>query len=55
MKREDNQDMPNHSPTIDTERELPFEEQLKLLSKSISNNNPISNSDEICREVRGKE
>ncbi|MGD6991081.1 MULTISPECIES: hypothetical protein [Bacillaceae] len=55
MKREDNQHMPNQSPPIDSEKELPFEEQLKLLSKSISNNNAITNSDQICREVRGKE
>ncbi|MCA1321629.1 hypothetical protein LC085_17115 [Bacillus tianshenii] len=54
MKKEDEHAMPIQIPTIETEKELSFEEQLKLLSKSFGNIS-IEDSDQICREVRGKE
>ena len=55
MKKEDDQTMSQQTPAIDPEKELPFEEQLKLLSKSIGTMDIGENSNQICREVRGKE
>lgn len=52
--KEDDQYMTTHSPTIENEQELSFEEKLKILSKSIGTIE-IENSDQICREVRGKD
>jgi len=47
--------MPKQTPKLDKEKELSFEEQLKLLSKSIGSFDIDSDSNKICREVRGKE
>ncbi|WP_160316889.1 hypothetical protein [Rossellomorea vietnamensis] len=55
MNKEDDQIMAPQAPVLDSEKELPFEEQLKLLSKSIGTIDIGENSDQICREVRGKE
>jgi hypothetical protein len=55
MKKEDNQTMETQTPSINTEKELPFVEQLKLLSKSIGAVDIGEHSNQICREVRGKE
>ncbi|MFC7786466.1 MULTISPECIES: hypothetical protein [unclassified Rossellomorea] len=55
MKKGDDQAMPTQTPSIDKEKELPFEEQLRLLSKSIGTIDLGEDSDQICREVRGKE
>jgi hypothetical protein len=55
MKKEDDQAMSTQTPTKSSDREIPFDEQLKLLSKSIGSNDIGEDSDKICREVRGKE
>jgi hypothetical protein len=55
MKKEDNQIRKTQTPSINSEKELPFAEQLKLLSKSIGGIDIGEHSDQICREVRGKE
>ncbi|RBO99993.1 hypothetical protein [Rossellomorea aquimaris] len=47
--------MAKQTPKLDKEKDLSFEEQLKLLSKSIGITDFGGNSDQICREVRGKE
>ncbi|MEC1984220.1 hypothetical protein P9F15_28240 [Bacillus cereus] len=59
MNKEDDKDMTTQSPTIEPtqelEQELSFQEKLKLLSKSVGTVDIGENSDQICREVRGKE
>ncbi|MCC3358758.1 hypothetical protein [Bacillus sp. REN16] len=57
MNKEDDKDMTIQSPTIEPaqEQELSFQEKLKLLSKSVGTVDIGENSDQICREVRGKE
>ncbi|RDI37252.1 hypothetical protein [Falsibacillus pallidus] len=55
MNKEDDQAMPTQTPLIKSEEELSFDEQLKFLSKSIGSVNIGEHSDQICREVRGKE
>lgn len=57
MNKEDDKDMNTQSPTIEPiqEQELSFQEKLKLLSKSVGTVDIGENSDQICREVRGKE
>jgi hypothetical protein len=55
MKKEDDQTRKTQTPSFNTEIELPFAEQLKLLSKSIGSVDIGEHSDQICREVRGKE
>lgn len=55
MKKVDDQAMSTQAPKKSSDREIPFEKQLKLLSKSIGSNDIGEHSDQICREVRGKE
>lgn len=55
MKKEDEKDMPTQTPIIETQQELSFEEKIRQLSKPIKTVGIGENSDQICREVRGKE
>lgn len=55
MKKEDEKDMSTQTPIIETQQELSFEEKIRQLSRPIKTVCIGENSDQICREVRGKE
>jgi hypothetical protein len=55
MNKEDENDMTTPPPAIENDQGLSFEEKLKQLTTPIQTIGIGENSDQICREVRGKE